>query len=97
MERREPKGRLYGKLLLERANFAPIERKTKMSRFGQIIASGITSLGTPLLRRDFPQEGKSPFSRDRRRLYEDYLKVWKDLQKSIDTVKKENATKAYGR
>lgn len=61
------------------------------------LANGVAALGTPLMRWGFPEQSQTPFADDRKRLYEDYRRVHKDLEKSIEKVKQEHGAKAHRR
>lgn len=63
----------------------------------RMIANGMVALGTPLMKKDYPANSRTPFSDDRRRLLDDYRRVERDLRKSIDKVKRENASETYRR
>lgn len=61
----------------------------------RILANGMAALGTPLIRKTFPADSRTPFSDDRQRLIEDYRRIERDLKKSINNVKKEKASEIH--
>lgn len=63
----------------------------------RILANGMAALGAPLRKWGYPAASRTSFSDDRRRLYEDYRRVERDLKKSIERVKKENVSETYRR
>lgn len=63
----------------------------------RILANGMAALGSPLITRGYPVSSRTPFSDDRQRLLEDYRRVERDLRRSIDKVKKENASETHRR
>lgn len=63
----------------------------------RILANGMAALGSPLITKGYPENSRTPFSDDRRRLLADYRRVERDLRRSIDKVKQENASETHSR
>jgi hypothetical protein len=68
-----------------------------MNNVLRFVSAGVAALGTPWMPRQYPKFSNTPFSDDRKKLHQDYLRVREDLQRSIAKVKEENAAETYRR
>lgn len=68
-----------------------------MNNVLRFVSAGVAALGTPWMPRQYPKSSNTPFSDDRKKLHQDYLRVREDLQRSIAKVKEENAAETYRR
>jgi hypothetical protein len=68
-----------------------------MNNVLRFVSAGVAALGAPWMPRQYPKFSNTPFSDDRKKLHQDYLRVRKDLQRSIAKVKEENAAEAHRR
>lgn len=68
-----------------------------MNNVLRFVSAGVAALGTPWMPRQYPKPSNTPFSDDRKKLHQDYLRVREDLQRSIAKVKEENAAETYRR
>lgn len=68
-----------------------------MTNVLRVVSAGVVALGSPWMPKRYPKFSNTPFSDDRKKLHQDYLRVQKDLRRSIAKVKEENAAEAHRR